>query len=422
MRLLYRLLTLLLTPLALLKLQQGEMQPGRWRERLGQVTSSCPGQIWVHAASVGEVNAARELIESILDRHGSVMVSTMTVTGARRCQVLFGHRAEHVYLALDNPLAVKRWLAGVRPHVGLIMETEIWPELFSQCKALQVPLILVSARLSPSAMQHYRRFVRLYSTALEAVQLACCQSQTDADRLKLLGLDEQRITVTGNLKFDTRTPPNSRLAEERPSWARRPIWTAGSTRPGEEEQLMRAHQQLIHRIPEALLILAPRHPERAREIGQLLDSSNLPWARFGDSPANDVKVLLVDELGLLAQCYGLSQVAFVGGSLVDVGGHNLLEPAALGMPVLAGPFLDQQAEAAARLQSAGGLIIVTGADEIAGQLDILLSEPEQARRIGTAAKDAVESGRGVLDRTLAAIGPFVGPESGQSDSLSAATD
>jgi len=228
--------------------------------------------------------------------------------------------------------------------------------------------------------------------------------------------------VTGNLKFDTRTPPDSRLVGERPGWARRPIWTAGSTRPGEEAQLIAAHQQLLHRIPEALMILAPRHPERAGEIGQLLDDSNLPWARFGDSPANDVKVMLVDELGVLTQCYGLSQVAFVGGSLIDLGGHNLLEPAALGMPVLAGPFLDQQAEAAERLQSAGGLIIVTDSDGIAHQLDMLLSEPEQARRIGLSAKSAVDSGRGVLDRTLAAIGPIVGPESGQSDSPSATAD
>ncbi|MEE4297609.1 MAG: 3-deoxy-D-manno-octulosonic acid transferase [Wenzhouxiangella sp.] len=419
MRLLYRFLTLLLTPMALLKLQQGETRAGRWRERLGQVTSSRPGQIWVHAASVGEVNAARDLIEEILSRHGPVLVSTMTVTGAERCRALFGERVEHVYLPLDNPIAVRRWLASVRPRVGLIIETEIWPELFNRCKALQVPLILVSARLSPSAMKHYRRFVSLYSKALEGVELACCQTAKDAERLKVLGLGEERLTVTGNLKFDIQTPADAMLAQARPSWARRPIWTAGSTRPGEETQLIAAHQQLLEQIPDALMILAPRHPERGREISRLLDSSQVRWCRFEETPASDVNIALVDQLGVLTECYAMAQVAFVGGSLVNLGGHNLLEPAALGMPVLAGPFLDQQADSAKRLQSAGGLIIATCADEIAGHLAMLLSDPDEARRIGSAARDAVESGRGALDRTLAALDPLLGPESGQSDSLNA---
>jgi 3-deoxy-D-manno-octulosonic-acid transferase len=407
MRLLYRLLTTLLTPLALLRLQRGETQAGKWRERLGRVRTSYRESIWIHAASVGEINAAQGLIEHLLGRHESVLVSTMTVTGAERCRALFGERIQHVYLALDNPISVRRWLDRLQPRVGLIMETEIWPELFRRCKRLQIPLILVSARLNPSAMKRYQRFVGLYSEALAGVALACCQTDTDADRLKLLGLADNRVTVTGNLKFDIQAPDPAHLADERPHWAERPVWTAGSTRPGEEEQLIRAHQQLIDEVPEALMILAPRHPERADDIGRLLDRHELPWCRFGEPPGTDIKIVLVDQLGILTRCYALAQAAFVGGSLVNLGGHNLLEPAALGLPVLAGPYLDQQAESAARLEATGGLIITAGPDEIAKALTTLLSDPGEAMRIGAAARGAVESGRGALSRTLASMEPFL---------------
>ncbi|MFP4207890.1 MAG: 3-deoxy-D-manno-octulosonic acid transferase [Wenzhouxiangella sp.] len=423
MRSFYRLLTLLLTPLALLRLQRGESRAGRWRERLGQIKALPPGQVWVHAASVGEINAAQGLIAALLERGEAVLVSTMTATGAERCRVLFADRVEHRYLALDNPLAVRAWLARARPRVGLIMETEIWPELFGRCRALNIPLLLISARLGDQAMTRYQRFSGLYGQALAAVSMAACQSSADAERLAALGLPEQCLQVTGNLKFDV--PVAAGLASGSRSLktavADRPVWTAGSTRPGEEEILIAAHRELLRTHPAALLILAPRHPERAANIAGLLEAARLRWCRFDRMPAADTQVVLVDRLGVLLQCYALAQIAFVGGSLVAVGGHNLLEPASLGLPVLAGPHLQQQAEAARLLSASGGLIRLADAASLTECLKRLIDNPGAAERIGQAANAALAEGRGSLARTLAAIAPWLAPSGPEQPAPSAAT-
>ena len=405
----YRLLTLLLTPLALLRLQRGEAHSGRWRERLGSINKPRPGLIWIHAASVGEINAAEGLINKLLEREDSVMISTMTATGARRCQVLFGARVEHRYIALDNPISVKRWLGRARPRLGLVLETEIWPELFSQCEAIGIPLVLISARLSEKAMRRYQRFMSLYAKALEAVVMASCQTQADADRLTSLGLCKHRLVVGGNLKFDIALPAglDAKARSMKAAWGERPTWTAGSTRPGEEQMLIEAHRRLLQKHPCALLVMAPRHPERAAEVSRLLDQQDLVWCHFDQRPGSDVQVVLVDQMGVLMTCYALAQIAFVGGSLVPLGGHNLLEPAALGLPVLAGRFLDQQAESAERLESAGGLLRCKDTASLAILLQRFVDEPDLGQRMGHAAKSALENSRGSLDRTLEAIDPFV---------------
>ena len=416
---LYRLITCLLTPLALLRLQGQEEQPGRWHERLGSIEQPSAGLIWIHAASVGEVNAAEGLIRKLLERENSVMVSTMTATGARRCQTLFGERVEHRYIALDNPISVRRWLDRVRPRVGLILETEIWPELFGRCEAMGIPLVLISARLNAKAMRRYQRFRSLYAKALEAVVMASCQTQADSDRLASLGLPEQKLVVGGNLKFDIALPAGllAKAKSMQASWGERPIWTAGSTRPGEEQMLIEAHHCLLKKHSSALLILAPRHPERVTEVARLLDQHDLVWCHFDQLPGPDVQVVLVDQMGILMTCYALAQIAFVGGSLVPLGGHNLLEPAALGLPVVAGPFLDQQAESAEQLESAGGLVRCKDSASLAILLQRFVDEPALGQRMGHAAKSALENSRGSLDRTLDAIDPFIkqiepGPSAG----------
>jgi 3-deoxy-D-manno-octulosonic-acid transferase len=416
---LYRLITCLLTPLALLRLHRQEEQRGRWHERLGSIALPPAGLIWVHAASVGEVNAAEGLIRKLLEREGPVMVSTMTATGALRCQTLFGERVEHRYIALDNPISVRRWLTRARPRVGLILETEIWPELFHQCEAMDIPLVLVSARLSAKAMKRYQRFISLYQRALHAVVMASCQTQADSDRLATLGVPEQKRIVGGNLKFDIAIPPGllAKAKSMKASWGERPIWTAGSTRPGEEQMLIEAHHRLLQNHPSAMLILAPRHPERVTEVARLLDQHDLVWCEFDHPPTSDVQVVLVNQMGILMVCYALGQIAFVGGSLVPLGGHNLLEPAALGLPVLAGPFLDQQAESAEQLESAGGLLRCTDTEGLANVLQRFFDEPELGQRMGHAAKAALENSRGSLDRTLGAIDPFLKRTRGGQEAL-----
>ncbi len=412
MNLLYRLLTLALTPLALLQLQRAaaeHKQRARWPERIGRIPDAVPGRLWIHAASVGEINAAQGLIRCLLNEGEALFVSTMTATGATRCRELFGDQVEHRFAPLDNPFATRRWLARAKPRAGLIIETEIWPELYGRCRQLDIPLILVSARVSASAAARYRRFPRLFGRALGSVRLALTQSQQDAERLRELGLSDDRIQVTGNLKFDVGLqddlPGQARALQTR--WGQRPCWTAGSTRDGEEAILLQAHKLLLDQQPDTLLLLAPRHPNRTRDVAALLDQARLRWRRWDEPADARTQVILVDRMGVLLTCYAASDAAFVGGSLVDIGGHNLLEPALLGRPVLAGPHLQQQSEARDLLAAAGALIQVTSAEALAEQLASWLQNPARAQRTGQAGRQAAESGRGSLDRTIKALRPWL---------------
>ena len=411
----YRLLTLLLTPLALLWLQRGPVEPvasaerGRWRERLGRVPTATPGRLWLHAASVGEVNAAAGLVRALLSRGETILVSTVTRSGATRCAELFGAAVEHRYLPLDNPLAVGAWLDRVQPRLGLIVETEIWPELYARCKSRNIPLLLVNARISAVAQRRYQRFRPLVARALSAVAQAVCQTETDAERLVGLGLPGTRVKLGGNLKFDFEPPAglDERARALRQAWGRRPAWVAGSTRPGEEAILIEAHRRLRRNQPDALLVLAPRHLERLDAVTRLLDGAGLMWCRLGEPMDATTAVVLIDRLGVLLEHYAAADAAFVGGSLVPMGGHNLLEPAALAKPVLAGPHLEQQADAARALGSGDGLLVVRDGDELAAALAGLLGDQSLAQRRGSDAQAAVQSGRGSLRLTLAALEPWL---------------
>ena len=412
MLLLYRLLALLLTPLALIRLERGAAQPserGRWRERLGQVPAGRPGRVWLHAASVGEINAAEGLVRALLARDESLLISTLTRTGAARCRELFGETVEHRYLPLDNVSAVRAWLERTRPRLALIMETEIWPELYERCRRLGIPLVLVSARVSNPAFQRYARFRQLVGPALRSVDQALAQSRVDGDRLVRLGLPNARLRISGNLKFDLNLPAGlaGRAETQRRDWGQRPVWTAGSTRPGEETLLIEAHRRLRQAQPDALLVLAPRHPERAEVVAGLLDTAGMEWCRLGDPKSTSTTVVLVDRLGMLMDSYAAADLAFVGGSLVPLGGHNLLEPAALAKPVLAGPHLEQQADAAAALEKSDGLAVVRNAAELASELINLLSDPELRKRRGIQARAALQSGSGSLQATLSALEPWL---------------
>lgn len=412
MRFVYRLLALLLTPLALIRLERGPVangERGRWRERLGLVPDGHSGRVWLHAASVGEVNAAEGLIKALLARGEPLMVSTMTRSGAARCRALFGERLAHRYLPLDNAGAVRAWLRHTRPRLGLIVETEIWPELYWRCHQLGIPILMVSARLSEPAYRRYARFRGLLASTLPAVELALAQSHGDGEKLIRLGLPKERVRISGNLKFDLSLPDGleERGAALRQSLGHRATWAAGSTRPGEEDLLIESHMALRQAVPDATLLLAPRHPERVAAVAELLDASGLDWCRWGESAQASAAVVLVDRLGVLLECYAAADAGFVGGSLVPLGGHNLLEPASLARPVLAGPHLDQQAEAVAALLPGGGLKIVGDASELSTALTELLTDPEQARATGAAAFAGLQSGSGSLQATLAALEPWL---------------
>jgi 3-deoxy-D-manno-octulosonic-acid transferase len=403
---LYRIMAWLVAPLAVRRLHRGAgaALQARRQERLGRVSPKVTRAIWVHAASVGEVNAVQGLIEALIGRAESpaVLLSTFTISGAERAQALFGDRVDHCFAPIDSRASVRRWLAAQRPSVGIIAETEIWPELYNQARHMELPLLLVNARLTERSLQRARRFGRLFRQALQGIELALCQSEADAERLQQLGLPQDRSEVTGNLKFDTPLPGDigPRARELRQQWGERACWVAGSTRPGEETIVMAAHRQLLKHHPQALLVLAPRHPERADELARQAAAAGLSTQRIGETIRPDTRIVLVDRIGVLMPCYAAAAVAFVGGSLVNIGGHNLLEPAAIGKAVLAGPHLHQQSDAATALGAAGALIVVDDDHALAAAVDRLWRQPENALALGRQAMAVVESGRGSLRRTL----------------------
>jgi len=415
----YRLLILLVTPLALVWLACKIAGPAelraRWRERLGKVPrlGSDRPVLWLHAASVGEVNAVAALVAALLERFPNhrLVISTMTVTGRAEAIRRFGdHGIETVFAPLDTPLAVGRWLKRIRPQLAMVAETEIWPELYRGCTKRSIPLVLVNARLAPAAMRRYRRFRSLFAGALSAVRLAICQSDEDAQRFRELGLDDQRTAVAGNLKFDRAIPGDlgETVRRLRGQWGQRATWVAGSTRPGEEAIVLEAHRQLRQRHGDALLILAPRHPERSEEVARLIEKAGLSRQSVEEVVDADTGVVLVDRIGVLLSCYAAAPVAFVGGSLVDIGGHNLLEPAAFGKAVIVGEHLHQQADSARALRDAGALIEVHDADELAQAVRSIWEDPQRALEYGRAALQVVENGRGSVRRTLRLLQPMIG--------------
>ncbi len=420
----YRLLILLVAPLALIWLRWKIPGPAdlraRWAERLGRVPES--GQrpvLWLHAASVGEVNAIAALVDALLERYPDhrLVISTITVTGRAEAMRRFGDgrdkrhvaRVETVFAPLDTPLAVGRWLRRVRPRLAMVAETEIWPELYRGCRKRGIPLVLVNARLTESAMQRYRRFRSLFAGALAAVDLAVCQSEQDAGRFRELGLDDDRVAVAGNLKFDRAIPDGlgETVRRMRGQWGDRPTWVAGSTRPGEEAIVLDAHRRLRERERDALLVLAPRHPERSDEIRAMIEQAGLAHQPVEEVVDADTAVVLVDRIGVLVSCYAAASAAFVGGSLVDIGGHNLLEPAAFGKAVITGPHLHQQADSADALRAKGALVEVRDARALAAAVQSIWDDPQRALGYGRAALEVVENGRGSVRRSLKLIDPLI---------------
>jgi 3-deoxy-D-manno-octulosonic-acid transferase len=416
MLILYRLLAALVSPLALWRLHRPARSVagfrGRWRERLGSLPPCRSDSIWIHAASVGEVNAAQALIRQLKRDHPdrAVLVSTFTVTGAQRVSELFGDSVEHRFAPLDNWFSTRRWLQAARPARMIMIETEIWPELYLQANKFGLSPILVNARLTERSLHRMQRFDGLYRPAMKAIGSAICQSEQDARRFRALGLSSDRTPVAGNLKFDIPLAEDlgARANALRQRWGARPVWVAGSTREGEESTILAAHKKLMKDRPEALLVLAPRHPQRSAEVAALIKQSGLKVAALDDEVDTGTSVVLIDRLGQLMPCYAAAMATFVGGSLVPIGGHNLLEPASLGKAVIAGPHLHEQAEPARALEQAGGLLKVADADELARSVARLWGNPEYALRIGRAALGVVEAGRGSLRRTLRLLSAATG--------------
>jgi len=412
MRRLYTVLLYLALPLVLLFLLFRSLrEPGyraRWRERFG-VFAPPPrhGGIAVHAASLGEVNAASALIDALAKRDtgGPLTVTTFTPTGSARVHALCADAVFHVYAPLDLPGAVQRFLDRVRPRLLVVMETELWPNLYHAAATRGIPILLANARISQRSFTRYRKMYRLTAQALGDTARILAQSAADAERLRALGAPPQRLTVTGNLKFDVALPPG--LPAEgvaiRAAWgAHRPVLVAGSTHEREEAVLLRAFQGVLAALPDALLVLVPRHPERFARAAQGARAAGLNVALHSAGAAcpADTQCFVVDAMGELLRYYAAADIAFVGGSLEPIGGHNVLEPAALARPVLVGPYTANVGEIADQLIDAGAARRVADGAALRTTVIELFGAAGERDRMGAAARELVASGQGALARTL----------------------
>ncbi|EXF45339.1 3-deoxy-D-manno-octulosonic-acid transferase [Pseudomonas sp. BAY1663] len=415
-RTLYTLLFHLGLPLIFLRLLWRAWRAPAYARRIGErfaigLPPLAPGGIWVHAVSVGESIAAAPLIRELMARHPGlpITVTCMTPTGSERIQALFGDRVQHCYLPYDLPWAAARFLDRVRPRLAVVMETELWPNHIHQCARRGIPVALANARLSERSARGYARFARLTAPMLAELSLIAVQTAAEAERFRQLGARPASVEVTGSIKFDLSIDPAllERAAALRTQWdaRQRPLWIAASTHVGEDEIVLAAHRQLLAQHPQALLVLVPRHPERFAAVAELCRKEGFASVRRsqGEAVGAGIEVLVGDTMGELLFLYALADVAFVGGSLVPNGGHNLLEPAALGKPVLSGPHLFNFLEIAAQLRDAGALREVASAAELASAVEALWSDPPLAERMRTAGLMVLRNNQGALQRLLAGL-------------------
>ena len=424
MRRLYTLLLYLVMPLVLLHLLWRGLRDSaylkRWPERFGFFDPpGRTGGIVVHAASVGEVNVASALVRSLSRRFPEfpVYLTTFTPTGSDRVKSLFRNDVFHVYAPLDLPGAVKRFYNRVQPRLLIIMETEIWPNLYFEASSRSIPIMIANARISEQSFGTYRRLRRMTAAALNQVSRIAAKSRVDAERLIDIGADEQRIEVTGNLKFDVALPPS--LLEQgetiRMAWgADRLVLLAGSTHEGDEGPLLKAFSRLLKQFPQALLVLVPRHPERFTRVAQAARAAGFKVSLRSDgiSCPSSTQCFVIDAMGELLQFYAACDVAFVGGSLDRIGGHNVLEPAALSRPVLVGPHTFNFEGITEQLVAAGAAVRVANALELEEEAARLFSRPELRDQMGLTGLSLVKSGQGALQRTLELVEELITPATG----------
>jgi len=421
LRLLYLLAVYLAAPVvSAVFLWRGLRDRSYWRnfsERFGFGARLAPQGVWLHAVSVGEVQACAPLVSALSRQYPGIplTVTTFTPTGAARARALFGNVAQVRYVPYDLPGAVRRFFARVQPRLAVIFETELWPNLYRECGRRRVPLVLASARLSARSVGRYQRLGALFRETLAQTAVVAAQGPGDAERFRALGADPAATHVTGNIKFDFELPRDitARGARLRQQYAPgRPLWVAGSTHGGGEEQaVLEGHQKVRAAHPGALLVLAPRHPPRFAEVAQALAQAGISFARRSQVAEHavdeDCQVLLLDSLGELLDFYAAADVAFVGGSLVPVGGHNLLEPAALGVPILTGPNNFNSEEIARLLIARGAAEVVHNAAELGARVTALLADAGARERMGAQGRASVDGNRGALTKLLALIEPLL---------------
>ena len=418
-RLLYSLTLYLAVPVILLRLYlRGRKAPAyrqRIPERFGKYVppanfNSLKQTLWIHAVSVGEASAAAPLVRELQIRYpdSQILVTTMTPTGSDNILGAFNAQVFHCYLPYDLPGAVDRFIHRFNPSLLILMETELWYNLIHSCVSQQVKLILANARLSENSAKGYRRFLGFTRGMLSRFDFIAAQAQADADRFVKLGADPKKIMIAGSLKFNVnldmdKSKDDAVLLSIKESG--RTVIIAASTREGEEQKVLRVFLKVLKEYPSVLLILVPRHPERFDSVAKLCEAQNLIVSRRSEKQAVDwsTQVYLGDTMGEMLSYYQISCIAFVGGTLVDTGCQNVLEPAALGLPVVVGPSQYNFATICAQLEAAGGLHTVANEAELTKYLTSLIRDPARQRQIGTAARTLVDANKQALPTLLKII-------------------
>lgn len=415
MRRLYTLFWITILPLAFAYLAWRALrQPEyllHWRERLGwiPIDDSDTPLIWVHAVSVGETRASEPLVRALLRAHpgARILMTHATPTGRAAGREVFGDDILQAYLPYDLPWLARRFLRRARPSLGIVMETEVWPNLFQACRSTDIPIYLVNCRLSERSARGYRRLPSLVAPTLAALTGIVAQSEADALRLIEVGAPADRVSIGGNLKFEVPPPEDAttRAAALRALIGNRFVWLAGSSREGEERLLIDAWRQLAD--DDALLLVVPRHPQRFEEVARLLRAADPALARRSENRpiAARTRIMLGDSMGEMAAYYDISDVAFIGGSLVPLGGQNLIEAALAGKPILIGPHTWNFQESAEQALEAGAALRVDSPRTLAEAVRMLRDDAGLRARMGASGKAFALRHQGTTQRTLECLAP-----------------
>lgn len=418
---LYTALLYLIQPVIWLRLWlRGRKAPAyrkRWAERYGFCAGKVAAEgIVLHSVSVGETLAAIPLVRALRHRYPSlpITVTTMTPTGSERATSAFGNDVHHVYLPYDLPGSINRFLDHTRPKLIIIMETELWPNLTKVAYQRSIPLVIANARLSERSAKGYKRLGKFTTAMLQRITLIAAQNQEDGERFIDLGLRRSQLVVTGSLKFDISVTPKlaAQAVALRSQWAPyRPVWIAASTHEGEETILLDVHRQLLQQFPDLLLILIPRHPERFPTVRKLAEQGGFSYVlrSSGEIPSSQTQVIIGDTMGELMLLYGIADLAFVGGSLIERGGHNPLEAAAHAIPVLVGPHTFNFKDICAKLEQADGLITIQDRDSLLQKVSQLLTDEDFRRYYGHHAVEVLHQNQGALQLLLQLLEPYLPP-------------
>ena len=410
MRFFYSSLFYLLTPFILLRLLwRGIKAPDyrhRWRERFAFYNKPFPQDvIWFHAVSVGEAEALFPLVRHIQKQHpdAKLLITTTTPTGSARVKAVMQDTVAHVYLPYDVPDAINRFMRCFKPKLAVIMETEIWPNLFAGCGKNAIPLYIINARLSEKSSRGYRKIPALVHPALAQVSGIATQTQDDANRFIAIGAASEKVITLGNIKFDVEIPPST-LAKglhiKADLFESRFVWLIASTHKDEEALFLELYTEIKHKIPELLLVIVPRHPERFADVKKLCEQFQLAvvMRTTGGRTDTETDVYLVDTMGELKALYAAADVAFVGGSMVPAGGHNILEAAAVGVPVMFGPHMENFKEIARGVLSHDAAIQCQNKDELVKSILALYKQPDYRQALAEKGKAFVRYNQGAISR------------------------